>query len=197
MENTFKQYGLDPKGSNELTPVLHEYGVSNTGGLRDRNAYNIGLEKQYQSGLDRLMAVAGRKNYRAMGRAARNATMNNYVGAATQANSMAQSQGLSPAYQSAQNAGLGQNAARASASAENYYLDPRREQEDLAQLLQIISGAQSTNPYLNNILSAYSPVESSIGRNQSLKQSGGIFGGQLGSILGAALSIYSSATAKK
>lgn len=191
MDDVFKQYGLDPKGANELTPVLHEYGVSNTGGLRSRNAYNQGLESQYQGGIDRLLAVAGKKNYRAMGRAARNATQNAYVAQANQASNIAQSQGLSGAYQAAQGQGIGQNAARAGAAAQNYYTDPKREQEDLMQILQVISGAQSNNPYLNNVLAAYSPVESSIGRNQSLKQSGGLFGGQLGSIPGLVASIYS------
>jgi len=185
----FKQFGLDPRGNNELNTVLQRLGVGNYGAAGSRTAFNAEQEGNLQNAVSRLVTMLGQKNYGQQATRAKSSLRSGYATANADSNAQARAAGLGEGFQGGQIQAGSQQMARGLGSIDAYYSDPAREQEDLAKIYEILSNVTANNPYLANMLGINSPVEANSQYRDQAARSGGL-GGFLGQAVGMGLQAY-------
>lgn len=187
-KSLFKQYNLDPGGNNENGAMLRNISAYNYGPAASRTAFNAGLEGNYQQSIRQMLSRLQNRNYAMQGQRAANSTRAAYGQGQALADQSARAQGLGMGAQLGGQAGLSSQAARGAAAAEEAWMDPRRRDQDLMQALQLLSQSQGQNPYLDQIMAAFAPIEGRAQQNAAERQAGswqGIVGNLVGQYVGS------------
>jgi hypothetical protein len=186
--NLFSQYGLDQHGNNELGTMFQRFGTYQYGPAASRMAFNANQEGRYQQELAAILDRLQNRNYAVQGQRAGNRMTANYGRAQALADQSARAMGLGQGAQLGAAQGLSQRAARDAAAAEESWLDPRRKDADMLQAMQVLSQALQSNPYLEQMMAMFAPVEQRYQQNareQSQEGFGGLTGGILGNLVGS------------
>lgn len=187
-KSLFKRHNLDPGGNNENGAMLRNISAYNYGPAASRTAFNAGLEGNYQQSIREMLGRLQNRNYAMQGQRAANSARAAFAQNQAVADQAARAQGLGAGAQLGGQAGLSSQAARGAAAAQEAWMDPRRRDQDLMQALQILSTAQGQNPYLDQIMAAFAPIEGRHQQNMAERQAGngwaqamGVAGTMLGS----------------
>jgi hypothetical protein len=186
----FKKYGYSRSGDNENGAFLRDLSAYNFGPAASRNAFNAGMENDYQKTLETILNGLRNSNPAMQAQRAGNATRAQYGQAQGYADQSARAQGLGAGAQLGNQQGLQSQAARAGAAAQAPYLDPQWKRNQLMQALGLMAQSQESNPYLDQIMQAFAPIEGRSQANAAARAQRGI-GGIAGNILGQYLSSMS------
>lgn len=168
-----KQYDLDVHGNNESGKILQNLTAYNYGPAASRTAFNAGLENDYQGMLRNLLQRLNNNDGAIQAERAGNATRAIYGQAQGLADQSARAAGLGQGAQLGAQQGLSSQAARAGAAAQQPYLDPRYQLQKLLQALGLVSEAQGSNPYLDEIRENFAPLETRGAANEAARQNRG------------------------
>lgn len=195
----FKQYGLDRGGNNELGASFKAYAAYLHGPGASRMAYNANLEGDYQKTLKQILQRINNNAsyYTTQGQRGANRLSALYGRAQGLADQSARAQGLGAGAQLGTSQGLSQRAVRDASGVQEQWLNPNRQTQDMLQSAQLLEQAMQSNPYLNQMLQLFAPIEQRHIQNQSERGPGflgqlaqGVIGnlaGGFGSSLGAGL----------
>jgi len=182
----FKALGLDPNGNNEIGAMLKALSAGNYAGALNRQNFNNGLEGRYQQLFGQLLNQQTVDPNVQSQRAAENIYANS---ARSQRQARAAGQGMAAGTVQGQINGMGLDASQQASQADQYYHDPATIAGNLANMLAQINQGQSTNPFTQNIMGMFGPVEQRYQQNQQERDNGS-FWGQVGKVAGMAANAY-------
>jgi len=185
-QDLFKGLGLDPNGNNEIGAMFKALSAGNYQGALSRQGFNNSLENRYQQIFGQLLNQQTVDPNVQSQRAAENIYANS---ARSQRQARAAGQGMAAGTVQGQINGMGLDASQQAAGADQYYHDPATIAGNLANMLGQINQGQSTNPYMQNLLQMFGPIEQRHQQNQQERDNGG-FWGTLGKITGMAANVY-------
>lgn len=175
-----RQLGLDPNGNNEIGQMFKSLSYGNYAGALGRQGFNNSLEGRYQQMFGNLLnQLTVDPNVQSQ-RASENIYANS---ARSQRQARAAGSGLADGAVQGQINGMGLQASQQASQADQYYHDPATIAANLSQALGQINNAQGTNPYMNNLMQLFGPVEQRYQQNRQEQSQGGL-NGILGSVLG-------------
>jgi hypothetical protein len=151
-------------------------------GAANRGSFNLGLEDDYQGVVRDLLNRIQSRNYAQEGERAAGGIRAQYANAAMQGANQARAQGLGEGVLGGYLGANSLSAAREAGSAVNYYNDPARRDEDMAQLVSLLQNVISQNPYLQELLAMNAQTESNSQFRQQSRGPG--IGALLGQVAG-------------
>jgi len=187
-QDLFRSLGLDPKGDNEIAPMLRALSAGNYQGALSRQGFNNSLEGRYQQIFSQLLNQQTVDPNVQSQRAAENIYANS---ARSQRQARAAGQGMAAGAVQGQINGMGLDASQQAAGADQYYHDPATIAGNLANMLGQINQGQSTNPYMQNLLQMFGPIEQHNMNSEQVRQSNSIWG-KIGQVAGVAANAYST-----
>ena len=185
-QDLFKGLGLDPNGNNEIGAMFKALSAGNYQGALSRQGFNNSLEGRYQQIFSQLLNQQTVDPNVQSQRAAENIYANS---ARSQRQARAAGQGMAAGAGQGQINGMGLDASQQAAGADQYYHDPATIAGNLANMLGQINQGQSTNPYMQNLLQMFGPIEQRHQQNQQERDNGS-FWGQVGKVAGMAANAY-------